>query len=127
MVAPPGPVSAEALRFALVRPPEGACTTTWVSTVSPRAPDKLMEEAVPGASACPTLIRLDSTHTGNGEVDDWLAAIKIVRMTNTAAANGRLFARRKVQRACPPSWSEELESIFMNLLLQQLIFELGKN
>src|SRR5260370_19688820 len=65
IVAPPGPVSALALRLTLVKPPAGACTTTCVSTVSPRAPERLMEEVVPGTSACPTRLRLGDTHTGN--------------------------------------------------------------
>src|SRR5260370_1053016 len=65
IVAPPGPVSALALRLTLVKPPAGACTTTCVSTVSPRAPERLMEEVVPGTSACPTRLRLGGTHTGN--------------------------------------------------------------
>src|SRR5258708_35337844 len=65
IVAPPGPVSALALRLTLVKPPAGACTTTCVSTVSPRAPERLMEEVVPGTSASPTRLRLGATHTGN--------------------------------------------------------------
>src|SRR5260370_35781229 len=65
IVAPPGPVSAEAPRFTLVKPLEGACTTICVSTVSPRAPDRLMEEGVPAASVLPTLSRLDATHAVN--------------------------------------------------------------
>ncbi len=64
-MAPPGPVSAEALKFTLVKPPAGPCTTTCVSTVSPRAPERLMEEVVPGTSVCPTLLRPGDTHTGN--------------------------------------------------------------
>src|SRR5260370_32391484 len=68
MVAPLGPASAEALRLTFVNPPAGALTMTCVSTVSPRAPEKLMEEAVPGASVCPTLSRPDCTQTGNGAV-----------------------------------------------------------
>src|SRR6266403_4983766 len=65
MVAPPGPVSADALTLTLLKPPEGACTMTCASTVSPRAPDRLMEEVVPGASVLPTLSRLDATHAVN--------------------------------------------------------------
>ena len=38
---------------------------TWLSTVSPRALERLIEEAAPGTSLFPTLTRLDSTHTGN--------------------------------------------------------------
>jgi hypothetical protein len=45
---------------------------TWVSTVSPRALDRVMEEAVPGASVFPTLTRPGATQKGNGELDDWL-------------------------------------------------------
>src|SRR6266851_5786823 len=65
MAAPPGPVSAEALTFTLVKPLEGACTTICVSTVSPRAPDRLMEEVVPAVSVLPTLSRLDAIQAGN--------------------------------------------------------------
>src|SRR5258708_40309948 len=100
-VAPLGPASADALTFTLVKPLLGACTMTCVSTVSPRAADKVIAEVVPGASVCPTLVRLEDTQTGNAAVDFWTAAMKIVRTTNTAAANGRAFACRKVQRACP--------------------------
>src|SRR5258708_17652612 len=65
IVTPPGPMSEEALKFTFVRPLAGACTTTWVSTVSPRAPERLMEEVVPGTSVFPTLTRLGDTHAGN--------------------------------------------------------------
>src|SRR5260221_12358975 len=65
MLAPPGPVSAEALTFTLVNPPAGPCTMTCVSTVSPRALDRLMEDAVPAASAFPTRTNLGATQTGN--------------------------------------------------------------
>src|SRR6266704_1843792 len=65
MVAPAGPVSAEAFKFTLLKLPEGACTTTCVSTVSPRALDRLMEEAVPAVSVAPTLSRLGATQTVN--------------------------------------------------------------
>src|SRR3981189_271625 len=67
MVAPPGPMSAEALTFTLVKPPAGPCTTTWVSTVSPRAPDREIEEAAPPASVLPTLSRLGATQTENDD------------------------------------------------------------
>src|SRR5207244_3820462 len=67
MVAPPGPVSVEALTFTLLKPLEGPCTTTCVSTVSPRAPDRLMEEVVPGASVFPTRNRLGDTQTLNAD------------------------------------------------------------
>src|SRR6267378_1984358 len=43
-------------------------TITCVSTVSPRAPDRLMKEAVPGGAVFPTLTRLDSAHTVNAEL-----------------------------------------------------------
>src|SRR6266446_2240991 len=102
MVAPPGPVSAEALKFTLLKPPAGPCTTTWVSTVSPRALDSLMEEAVPGASVCPTLVKLDSPQKGNAALDVWLAAMKSVKTTSSAAVNTKPLARRKVQRVCSP-------------------------
>src|ERR1700681_273825 len=61
MVTPPGPVSAVALTFTLVKPPAGPCTTTCVSTASPRGPDRAMEESVPGTSVFPTLTRLGAT------------------------------------------------------------------
>jgi hypothetical protein len=41
---------------------------TWVSTVSPRAAERETAESVPGASACPTRIKLDVTHTGYAAV-----------------------------------------------------------
>src|SRR5438128_2533506 len=64
MVAPFGPVRAEALRLTLVRPEPLPCTTTCVSTVSPRAPDRLIEEVVPSASVFPTRTKLGETQTG---------------------------------------------------------------
>src|SRR5260221_3833724 len=57
---PFGPVRAVALTFTLVKPPAGPCTTTWLSTVSPRAPERLIEESVPAASVCPPRTRLDA-------------------------------------------------------------------
>src|SRR6266446_3327389 len=67
IVAPAGPVSTEELKFTLLKPAAGACTITCVSTVSPRALDRLMEEAVPAASVFPTRTRLDCTQTGNAD------------------------------------------------------------
>src|ERR1700740_408573 len=67
MAMPPGPVSAEALTFTFVNPFVGPWTMTCVSTVSPRAPETEMAETAPVASAGPTLVRLDMTHTGNAE------------------------------------------------------------
>src|SRR5437879_1289778 len=58
---PFGPVRAVALTFTLVKPPAGPCTTTWLSTVSPRAPERLIEDSVPAASVFPTRNRLDAT------------------------------------------------------------------
>ena len=71
MVAPAGPVSAEALRFTLVKPVVGPCAMICESTVSPRALDRAMEEIVPTASVFPTLMRLDATHTVNGGGGAW--------------------------------------------------------
>ncbi len=65
MVAPLGPARADALTFTLLKPPAGAWTMTCVSTVSPRALERLMEAVVPGASVLPTLTRLGDTHAGN--------------------------------------------------------------
>src|SRR5712664_1213016 len=62
MVTPLGPVRAVALTLTFVKPPAGPCTTTCASTVSPRAPDRAMEESVPGASVFPTLVKLGATH-----------------------------------------------------------------
>ena len=56
-----GPVRAVAVTFTLDRPPPGPCTTTWVSTVSPRAPVSEIEESVPLGSVFPTLTRLGDT------------------------------------------------------------------
>src|SRR6266403_456829 len=82
MVAPPGPVSAEALRFTLVKPLEGPCRTTWVSTVSPRAPDRLIVEAVPGASVLPTLSRLGATQTVNvGGITAFTVSVAVLLVT----------------------------------------------
>src|ERR1700737_3745334 len=36
--------------------------------VSPRAPDRVMEEVGPGTSLCPTLTRLGDIQTGNAEI-----------------------------------------------------------
>src|SRR5260370_41548409 len=84
-----------------------------------------MEEAVPGASVRPTLTRLGDIQTGNDALNDWLDAIKIVRRTSTAAANGRLLACRKVQRRCPPLWSVVLYPIFMDRFLPAINFLAG--
>src|SRR5437879_2132977 len=62
MVTPFGPLRAVAVTLTLVKPPPGPCTTTCVSTVSPRAPDNAMLESAPGASVCPTLFKLGDTH-----------------------------------------------------------------
>src|SRR6266852_8957597 len=62
MVTPLGPVRAVALTLTFVKPPAGPCTTTCVSTVSPRAPNRAMEESVPGVSVFPTLVKLGATH-----------------------------------------------------------------
>ena len=70
-LAPPGPVSADALTFTLVKPAAGPRMMTWVSTVSPRALDRLMEEAVPGASVFPTLTRPGATQAGNFDGAAW--------------------------------------------------------
>src|SRR2546423_8729129 len=64
MLAPLGPVSADALRFTLVKPLEGPCTITWVSTVSPRALDRAMEAVVPAAAVFATRTMPGDTHTG---------------------------------------------------------------
>src|SRR5579859_5092807 len=61
MEAPLGPKRAEALRLTLVK---GPCTTTWESTISPRAPESEIAEVDPGASVWPTRSRLGMTHTG---------------------------------------------------------------
>src|ERR1700730_12829668 len=99
MVAPPGPVSAEALKFTLVKPPAGPCTMTCVSTVSPRAPDREMEEAVPAASVFPTLIRLDCTHTGYAALDVWLAGrLPIERAPKTGPAWMRVIGMLNVMK-----------------------------
>ena len=63
-MAPFGPVKAEALTLTFDKPEPTPCTTTCVSTVSPRAPDRLMEEVVPAASVFPTRTRLGETQTG---------------------------------------------------------------
>src|SRR5260370_24500149 len=116
IVAAPGPVSAEALTFTFVRPLEGPCTTTCVSTVSPRALDRLMDDAVPAVSVFPTLTRPDVAHTGNAEPDVVSNAMKVVRTTGTAAANSRLFARGKVPRVCSPLRLTDLLSTFMSVV-----------
>src|SRR5256885_1714393 len=71
MVAPAGPVRAEALKFTLVKPLVGPCTTTWVSTVSPRALDKAITAAVPAAPLFPTLVMLSDTQTGKAAPTGW--------------------------------------------------------
>src|SRR5258708_8345997 len=96
---------------------------TCVSTVSPRALDRIMAEVVPGASVLPTLIRPGDTHTGNGALDDWLAVIKIVRATSTAAANGSALAHRQVPRPFPPLLRVNLFSIFIAFFLPATIFQ----
>src|SRR6266481_8966771 len=93
MMAPPGPVSSEALTFTLANPPAGPRMTICVSTVSPRALDRLMEETVPAASFGPTRTRLDATHTGNAAPDVVLNAMRAVKTTGTVAANKRLLMR----------------------------------
>jgi hypothetical protein len=59
-------MSAEALMLTFVNLADVADTITCVSTVSPRAPEILTEEAVPGGSVGPTLTRLGSTHAVSG-------------------------------------------------------------
>src|ERR1700739_4191925 len=69
IVAPPGPVSAEALKFTLDKPPAGPCTITCVSTVSPRPLNRVIDKLEPAASVCPPLTRLDMTHAGKEALD----------------------------------------------------------
>src|SRR5690242_4057223 len=69
MEAPLGPESAEAVRLTLVKPPEGPCTTIWESTVSPRAPEREMEDVDPGASDWLTRFKLGVTQTGKFAAD----------------------------------------------------------
>src|SRR6476646_8205873 len=126
MVAPLGPVSADALTFTFVKPFAGACTMTWVSTVSPRALDSVMADVVPGVSVCPTLIKPEDTHKGKGALDDRPAVMKTVRPTSTVAANGRPFECRKVQGAFPRFWRLDLESIFIGVLLPAINFRAGE-
>src|SRR5215467_3982525 len=102
MVAPPGPVSAEALMLTFVRPPDGPCTATCVAIVSPRALDKLMEVVVPGASFCPTLTKRGDTHTGYACPEACPTAIKDKRKMSTAAVNAGPFTRRRVLRVTRP-------------------------
>src|SRR5256885_14748622 len=63
IVTPLGPARAVALKLTFVKPPAGARTTTCVSTVSPRAPNRLMEDAEPGASVAATLSRPGAVQT----------------------------------------------------------------
>src|SRR6266404_1250069 len=104
MMAPPGPVSSEALTFTLANPPAGPRMTICVSTVSPRALDRLMEEVVPAASVVPTRTRLDTTHTGNAAPDVVLNAMRAVKTTGTVAANKRLLTRLELPRTGSPSF-----------------------
>src|SRR5689334_22986891 len=99
IVAPLGPLSAEALTFTLVKPPDGACTITCVAMVSPRPLYTLMDVVVPGASVGPTLTKRGDTQTGNVDPVAWPAVIRIARTTRTAAADGRPLTRRNVLRA----------------------------
>jgi hypothetical protein len=69
IVAPLGPVRFDAVILTFVRPPAGAFTMIWVSTYSPRPPERLTEEVVPGASLGPTLTRPGATHVLNAEFD----------------------------------------------------------
>src|SRR5215470_14545242 len=112
MVDPPGPAKAVALKFTLVRPLAGPCTMICVSTVSPRAPERVIDKTEPGASVCPTLTRLDTVHTGNGgkTSPDRLrtctsGATKILTIVNrisTTATNIRPLTCQKSPRAsCP--------------------------
>src|SRR5207244_97535 len=63
IVTPLGSARAVALKLTFVKPPAGARTTTCASTVSPRAPNRLMEDAPPGASFVPILSRLGAVQT----------------------------------------------------------------
>src|SRR5260221_8055539 len=65
MVTPLGPARAVALKLTFVKPASGARTTTCVSTVSPRAPNRLMEDAEPGASVAATLSRPGAVQTAS--------------------------------------------------------------
>src|ERR1700720_1743009 len=76
--------------------------TICVSTVSPRALDKLMEETVPAASVVPTRTRLDTTHTGNAAPDVVLNATRAVKTMGTAAANKKLLTRLGLPRTASP-------------------------
>src|SRR5438128_6180183 len=112
MVAPFGPVRAEALRLTLVRPEPLPCTTTCVSTVSPRAPDKLIVEVVSGTSVFPTRTKLETTHIGNG-VFEFQCIFIMNRMEITIST----FARKSV----PPT----MRNVPRMFLLARYSFDLG--
>src|SRR5215472_792678 len=127
MVAPPGPMRAEAVTFILLKPLAGACTMTCTSTVSPRAPDKLMTDVVAGSSVLPTRTRPDSTQTGNGAETvapaDSLrscasGAMKVLRVANTistTAANTKLLNRQRVP--CASCQFRKLNLVRMPMVL----------
>src|SRR5579864_5266051 len=133
MVAPPGPMSAEAATFTLPKPLAGACTMTCTSTVSPRAPDRLITDVVPGSSVLPTRTSPDWTHTGNGAkavapADSLRSctsgAMKVLEVANTiskTAANIRLLNRNKAPPASRPSRKLNLARMPMALLLRRLV------
>src|SRR6267378_1832489 len=75
-----------------------------------------MPETVPGGSVCPNLNRLGDTQTGNDALNDWLAAIKIVRRTSTATTRQALNVP-KILRGCSLYWQLDLTSTFMGVLL----------
>src|SRR5215467_3925146 len=131
MVDPPGPAKAVALKFTLVRPLAGPCTMICVSTVSPRAPERVIDKTEPGASVCPTLTRLDTVHTGNGGKTSpdcvrtcTSGATKILTIANrisTTATNIRFLTCQKSPRASCPFRRLNLVRMPMALLSRRLV------
>src|SRR5690348_3817194 len=96
MEAPAGPVRGEAERLRLVKPEVGAWTISWESTVSPRAEERVTAETAPGASVCPTLSRLEATHTRNGVPEVIFDAMKKVRATSIPTGSSRFFTSPQI-------------------------------
>src|SRR5215472_3811574 len=126
-------MSAEAAMLSLLKPLDGACTMTWMSTVSPRAPDKLIADIVPGSSVLPTRTSPDCTHTGNGGemvasgdslrscASGAMKAFRVANTISTTAATIKPLNRQKVPCASCSFPKLNLVRMPMVLLLPRLV------
>lgn len=90
-----------------------------------------MLETVPGPSVFPTLVKPETTQSGEAEPDETgfgpeLYVTKVLRTTSIATGKISLFMYRKIVFASSSLGRLDLGKIVMCLLLPALIFGLGE-